>query len=296
MATIQRTFMRARIGAILALVKPRRTVTLRALTMFVADRLIYLQLQKTGCTHIAKLLEQSVGGKQLKKHSRIADPAACAGKTIVGSIRNPWDWYVSLWAFGCAGEGGIHRAVTRRRWLRSFAEEWRETYRDRNDPKLFRQWLRLMMDPRRRRDMGGILSDGPLFAGVYTHRYVWLHWRELTPVHSLEELRQTDASNNLLNAIIHTESLESDLIRVLAQAGYQATLNASSLPARPTRPRIATPVTITMQRPSSWWRKRTGSSSRSTATPSPCRGEAGIASGATSCTSRPSTDQMTHSA
>ena len=36
-------------------------VTLCALTMFIADRLIYLELPKTGSSHITKLLEQSVG-------------------------------------------------------------------------------------------------------------------------------------------------------------------------------------------------------------------------------------------
>ena len=32
--------------------------------MFVTDKLIYLQLQKTACSHIAAMLEKTVGGKK----------------------------------------------------------------------------------------------------------------------------------------------------------------------------------------------------------------------------------------
>ena len=66
--------------------------------MFVAQGLIYLELQKTGGTHIRRLLERYTGGKPVGKHNRL--PAGSDADFIIGSIRNPWDWYVSLWAYG----------------------------------------------------------------------------------------------------------------------------------------------------------------------------------------------------
>ena len=78
--------------------------------MFVCENLIYLQLQKTGCSQVTRLLEETVGGEQRRKHGRLDEPLS--GRLLVGSIRNPWDWYVSLWAFGCSGRGAIRRRLT----------------------------------------------------------------------------------------------------------------------------------------------------------------------------------------
>ncbi len=205
--------------------------------MFVSDRLIYLQLQKTGSTHIAKLLEQCVGGRQLKKHSRLpADPSG-TGKTIIGSVRNPWDWYVSVWAFGCTGQGQVYRRVTRRSWgghwrrcsreWRKPVTTWRNVYGNADDPALFRQWLRLILDETRAYDLGEPYGSSGLcsFAGFYTYRYLWLYSRDLGPlldsasVCTAEQLRQYDAENNLLDAVIRNESLEDDLIHALSVAG-----------------------------------------------------------------------------
>ncbi len=71
--------------------------------MYVADRLIYLELQKTGSKQIRRLLSSCIGGKQTGKHNRMTELQP--GRMIVDSIRNPWAWYVSLWAFGCLGRG-----------------------------------------------------------------------------------------------------------------------------------------------------------------------------------------------
>jgi hypothetical protein len=75
--------------------------------MIVNEKLIYLMMQKTGCSHIAKLILQTVGGERIGTHNKLTDYNT--GKYIIGSIRNPWDWYVSLWAYGCRGKGRVRR-------------------------------------------------------------------------------------------------------------------------------------------------------------------------------------------
>jgi hypothetical protein len=62
--------------------------------MFVADGLVYLELQKTGGSHICRLLEQYANGRPEGKHNRLT--AEYSTHYVIGSIRNPWDWYVSL--------------------------------------------------------------------------------------------------------------------------------------------------------------------------------------------------------
>ena len=85
--------------------------------MFVSDKLIYIQLHKTACTHIASLLSNCIGGKiifgeYVGKHNWLQDYNT--DRLIIGSIRNPWDWYVSLWAFGCINKGFLNLKVTKK--------------------------------------------------------------------------------------------------------------------------------------------------------------------------------------
>src|SRR5690554_3025232 len=78
--------------------------------MFVTDKLIYLQLPKTGCNSSRKIIEDTCGGVQKQIHSPLADYNT--QKKIAGNVRNPWDWYVSAWAYGCANRGGLYNRLT----------------------------------------------------------------------------------------------------------------------------------------------------------------------------------------
>lgn len=222
--------------------------------MFVADHLIYLELHKTGCTHISRLLSECIPGQQVGKHNRLDAPVA--DTYVVGSIRNPWDWYVSLWAYGCSRRGFLYCRVTRdqpspqvvtrpreqgahlvRRgaehdlWLRRGARpaaRWQYVYEDSMDPARFRAWLKLMADRRRSADIreGYGQSSIHRLAGLLTYRYLRLYSRDLAAVTSpthfrrLDELYHFDAETTLLNDTIRNETLEDDVLRVLARAGY----------------------------------------------------------------------------
>ena len=86
--------------------------------MFVTDRLIYLQMRKTACTHIARVLAETVGGHEVGyKHSPLPVDFPVDGRLFVGSIRNPWDYYVSSWAYGIKNrEGGLRKRLTTRHY------------------------------------------------------------------------------------------------------------------------------------------------------------------------------------
>lgn len=174
--------------------------------MFVTDKIIYLQMHKTACTHIASLLSKHIGGKQIGKHNWLEDYQT--QKLICGSIRNPWDWYVSLWAFGCIGEGYLHTRVIFPDFLKfpvmlksklrstygpylsknlqfsdlssHFKNEinkpinlWRKSYNDNENPECFRTWLKLIYDKKRFRDFNEGYSESSIniFAGLMTYRY-----------------------------------------------------------------------------------------------------------------------------
>src|SRR5881394_2338445 len=88
--------------------------------MFVSEKLAYLQMEKTASTHIAKVMAQIVGGEQLVQHIHLTRdpfdarlPVDVSNRLVVASIRNPWSWYLSLWAYGCRGGGGRYGTLHR---------------------------------------------------------------------------------------------------------------------------------------------------------------------------------------
>lgn len=217
--------------------------------MFISDRLIFLQLQRTGCSHIAKLLATLVKGQQIGKHNALPESLRYSDKYVIGSIRNPWDWYLSLWAFGCGGRGGFYNRVTKRcplcytrklfsrpyngcvamySELKKPVHKWRKTYRDCYDPALFRKWCRLILSEERKYDFDNEYGFSCLssFAGLLTYRYIKLFCKNVSDIfrdriRENDELQKFDAENNILYDIIRNENLERDVIRVLRKAGYE---------------------------------------------------------------------------
>lgn len=220
--------------------------------MFVSDQVIFLQLQKTAGTHIAALLEQHLGGAVQGKHQPLdQDPG---DRLVVGSVRNPWDWYVSLWAYGCGGEGelqglltGSHRRTATRligpawrrpaRWGPAVADLvahtgrdptfWRGCYGDPHDAEAFRRWLRALLAPQGKAFLGADYRRRPLagFAGFYTYRFL----KVFTPVSvwaaqanglgHMADLAPFVARHAAVQIFVRMEHLEADLAAVFARLG-----------------------------------------------------------------------------
>jgi hypothetical protein len=219
--------------------------------MFISDKIVFVELHKTGGTHIGKLLANLVGGEQVGKHNPATADLFTPGRSFLGSVRNPWDWYVSLWGFGCDGRGALFLRVTKPRWevkarawrhprgtLRSLyrdlgrrPDQWHGTYTHADDAPAFRRWLRMVHDERRRPELGEGYAASPLsaFAGLLTYRYVSLfcrngdaheHGRALT---SLEALRTYERAHCYVDRFIRNERLEHDLVQALLASGIPLT-------------------------------------------------------------------------
>ena len=220
--------------------------------MFIAKKLIYLELQKTGGSHLLRLLERYTDGSSEGKHNRLLDEHT--GKYICGSIRNPWDWYVSLWAYGVGGNGAVNsRSITGidfsyynrmlpkemgKNWLTPVefvtslyhdavkpVKQWEQAYENSSDPELFRRWLNLLLNAERRFDIGEGYGFSPLakHAGLLTYRYFRLFTLgdrifKDGRLFNYEGISEFDDEYNITHGMIKTESLEEDFIRVLVEA------------------------------------------------------------------------------
>jgi hypothetical protein len=106
------------------------------------------------------------------------------------------------------------------------AKKWKEVYGDSDNPALFREWLRLVLDPARKYDFGegyGLTDVSPL-VGVLGWRFIRLYWKDLAPVFegkriTFEDLVRLDSELNILDYTIRNENLEADTVAALKAAG-----------------------------------------------------------------------------
>lgn len=218
--------------------------------MFVSDKVVFIELHKTGCTHIRNLLEELVGGELAGKHNQVDANVLAQGKVVLGSVRDPWDWYVSLWAYGCDRKGLVFGNVTRpgmrikgHGWkanpylaLRGLmgsrpnrnAEKWARTYRDANDAGAFREWLHMIHDEAYWSDLGEGYGRSRVsqVAGLYTYRYARLfscrksQSGSLEAISTFDQLVEHDRKNCFVDHFIRNESLEPDLFLALESSGF----------------------------------------------------------------------------
>ena len=69
--------------------------------MIVTDRFVFIHLHKTGGQSINDAIASCIpGSRMVGYHFPCADiPAEASDLPVVGIVRNPWDWYVSWYAF-----------------------------------------------------------------------------------------------------------------------------------------------------------------------------------------------------
>ena len=164
-----------------------------------------------------------------------------------------------MWAFRCNGKGGpfkratsgkslakviLDRRIRRRAGnyqgikttflavLNEFnkpIDTWKRLHSDADDPKLFREWLKLTLDSRRKfdfyRDYG--YSNVSSFSGLLTYLYLSLYCDDVSGLYqrghleTLAALSSFDRIHNILDSTIRTENLAEDLISSLHCVNYE---------------------------------------------------------------------------
>jgi len=211
--------------------------------MLITDKLVYFELPKTGCTHTRGILKNIPNDyiKTIGIHNTYDSvPGTILGdfksKTKVGNIRNPWDWYVSLWAYGCMKKGGLYFRVTQNPNIFSFAglksivvrifrkerifsdlNRWDNVYSDSANAHNFRSWLKMIL-LEKNISIGEDYKENIISAeiGFLTYRYIMLYTyngkKMIGKFRNLSSLFKHDAENNFLDVIIRNESINDDLL------------------------------------------------------------------------------------
>lgn len=198
--------------------------------MYLAQRLLYVEMHKTGSTHIVDLLERTVPGRRMGKHNR--PRTYPADRLIVTSVRNPWDWYLSLWNFGCHGLGALQERLTARAAVAHRGgpspapspTEWRALYADANDPARFRSWLQCVHDPAHAPALGEGYEQWPCHGdtGFFTFRFLRFALDDPLRLEPATAGGATAAAlyahHRRIDRVIRTEHLSTDLLATLEEA------------------------------------------------------------------------------
>jgi hypothetical protein len=229
------------------------------------DHLVFLHLEKTAGTHIRGILRDNFGGSDfigpgnrrgpsggpVNKHIRPPEDFDIGNRLVFGAIRNPFDWYVSLFIYGCRkpnsaprrqlteprqglrGAGfrtnpvaAIKRVMTERQRP---VELWRELYSDEEDVENFRRWIALITDPRRAPDFGRRLPWNDCVArdelGLMSFRFLHLYADDATALFDGSVRTVSDIDRFAEQALsdrhfIRQENLEDELIQLLERSAH----------------------------------------------------------------------------
>lgn len=186
--------------------------------MFVAKNFIYIQLQKTACTHIAYLMSRIFDGEQVGKHNSATSEQINSSYYFISSIRNPWDWYLSLWTFGVQGGGGL-----KNRLERTGNKAWHDVYSNSSDVELFRTWLKMINEPDNFCYLGEGYCDSMLqhICGFMTYRYLYLCVKDVESLKNQEvnlsflDVSSFEKENCYIDFFIRQEELEKSFLMVM---------------------------------------------------------------------------------
>ncbi len=201
--------------------------------MFIGEKLTFLELKKTGSTRTQQILNAlpCCSGYIKGKHNRIynfelPERNELLVKKVVGGIRNPWDWYVSLWAFGCEGQGLLYnyfvkvaRDNQRKTLNETSRRDWQCVLAEKT-PQNFRAWLhRLLVSHREDLPEGFNRNQFFRFCGYLTFCYFRLYTLDDHPhlglIMNHQASHDYDQKNNFINQFLRIEHLTEDLFEAL---------------------------------------------------------------------------------
>ena len=225
--------------------------------MFISEKLCFVEFGKTGCSFVRKILNQNIKHGELTKiHDQITNDLLDSKKIKVGSIRNPLDWYVSLWSFGCLmkKKDPLYSNLTALRLnqkrLRNiennkikkiffFLDQFKkniqlnkELYSDPYNKENFRQWIKLLFDNKKKNFIGEhySISNVNKFAGYMSFHYLIKftnqnsHYKLFdNSITSVDDLKNYYNQNRYINFFIRFENLNKSLIKLFEQIGLNIT-------------------------------------------------------------------------
>lgn len=218
--------------------------------MFMENRFVYVDLNKTGTVAVLNALEHLGFVPLSNRHHEKPKAEDIAGRTVLATIRDPWSYYLSLWGYGVKHKtfSGPYRSLTsyapfKARGVsvnrisgtvsiltylyRSIFEDWslnKQLLYGSMSPECFQSWLVKLLNRKTSTLLSGIYSNSSIskFSGLYTYRYCNLLCMDTKTLHSkklrsYESLKAWEADACYVDRFIQTRTLANDLTNHLLE-------------------------------------------------------------------------------
>ena len=205
--------------------------------MIFGEDFVYLELAKTGTSYTRSVLNklfpdqlEFVGRHNTFRELEQQYQSRFESSLKFGNVRNPWDWYVSLWAYGCMKKGGLYNYTTlSKKYLQQNQKakfigrykllfsngylRWRQVYSDSSNKANFRKWLEMVLVSESDQLPHHNLYNASLI-GRYTFRYLNMYTKELDKlleIKSFDQIKAYDTENNFMDYIFQLENINEGL-------------------------------------------------------------------------------------
>ena len=212
--------------------------------MFISKKICFLELEKTGISAINKFFKDHIkDGEATQPHDYVTEDLMKKELLFIGSIRNPYDWYISRWSYGCMmkNEDSLYKNLVNKRlsysrikningqYLKKFtylkkqifknSKFWSELYSDSYNAKNFKKWLKALLGNNKKNELAEqyYFSSFNKNLGYMTFRYLIMFTNPnnrnqiFNTLNSYNDIKNFDKEFNFINYFIKIENLYSDL-------------------------------------------------------------------------------------
>jgi hypothetical protein len=178
--------------------------------MYEFETFVYLDVQKTASTFIGSVLERYCTENVVKKvrHGGLKKNFDRSKLNFI-SVRDPLDQYLSLYSFGCTGQGQLFSLM----WERGQSELYDCSWRG------FEYWLEYVLDPANEILMDRGYQAAAPWIGFQSYRMLRLCVPNYVAAsknrQSRKEFRQLFEEANVVHFVIRYETLRDDLCDLL---------------------------------------------------------------------------------
>ncbi|MFN3712205.1 MAG: sulfotransferase family 2 domain-containing protein [Alcanivoracaceae bacterium] len=192
--------------------------------MYEFENLVYLDVQKTGSTHIGRILREALDERLIRFNKHKSVSRHHPDKVYTLSVRDPVSQYLSLFRYGCDKRGSLYKKLRRKGRA--------DLYVPTQDG--FENWLRVVLAPESSSLLGWRYSFSGCagLMGFMSFRTLSLNLPsptfKLRRAKTREQMLLLLSSHGMATHIIHNESLEQDLLELFHQHGDKLRLRHSA--------------------------------------------------------------------
>ena len=224
--------------------------------MFISSKICFLELEKTGISSINKYLKNHIQeGKITRPHDYVTDEILNKKLFFLGSIRNPLDWYISRWSYGCMmrSDDSLFRNFVKKRFnisrinnidgqyfkkikylknqLFKNNTNLESLYSDPYNKDNFKKWLKELLTNKKNSPLAEHYFFSSLYLnfGYMTFRYLIMFTKPnqrkkiYSEIKNYQNIIDFDKNYNFINKFVKVENLKYDLEVLMKELGIDKT-------------------------------------------------------------------------